>query len=128
MVTVEVLRIVLSAFDTAVIDTIEPDGVWAGAEYTPADVIVPTFKSPPAIPSTSHATESLVVLATVAVKVSVSPACTLLDPGHTASSTFGGLTVHDLSVAAAGAVDVMEVGPRITFAVSTRPTSSVTAT
>jgi hypothetical protein len=128
MVTIDVLRIVLSAFDTAVIDTIEPDGVWTGAAYTPADVIVPTFKSPPAIPLTSHATESLVVLATDAVNVCVLPASTLLDPGHTASSTFGVLTVHDFSVAAAGAADAMEVGLRITFAVSTRPTSSVTAT
>jgi hypothetical protein len=128
MFAIDVLMIVLSAVDTAVIDSIEPDGAWAGAAYTPAGVIVPTLKSPPAIPLTSHVTESSVVLATVAVKVCVLPATTLLDTGHTASSTLGVLTVHDFSVAAAGAVDAMEVGLRITFAVSTRPTSSVTAT
>jgi hypothetical protein len=129
MFTVDVLTTVLSAFDTAVIVTAEADDTWAGAVYMPADVIVPTLESPPAIPLTCHVTESSAVLATVAVKVCVPlPTSTLLDPGHTASSTFGVATVHDLSVAAAGAADVTEVGLRITFAVSTRPTSSVTAT
>jgi hypothetical protein len=78
--------------------------------------------------STCHVTESSVELATVAVNVCVPfPTSTLLDPGHTAISTFGVTTVHDCWVAAADAVDVAEVGLRITFAVSTRPTSSVTA-
>jgi hypothetical protein len=55
----------------------------------PADVIVPTLELPPAIPLTCHVTESSVVFATVAVKVCVPlPTNTLLDAGHTASSTF----------------------------------------
>jgi len=129
MLTVDVLRIVLSTFDIAVIFTTEIDGTLAGAVYTPAAVIVPTFASPPVISLTCHVTESSVVLATDAVNVCVPlPTTTWLDPGHTASSTFGAETVHDFSVAAAGAVDVAEAGLRVTFAASTRPTSSVTVT
>jgi hypothetical protein len=105
-----------------------PFGTAAGAVYTPADVIVPTVELPPVISLTCHVTESSVVLATVAVKACVPlPACTLVDPGHTATRTFGVVTVHDWLLAATGAADVTEVGLRITFAVSTRPTSSVTA-
>jgi hypothetical protein len=129
MFTIDVLTADRSAFDTAVILTAARDGVLAGAVYTPADVIVPTFESPPVIPLTCHVTESSVVLAIVAVKVCVPlPTSTLLDTGHTASSTLEGVTVHDFSVALAGALDVAEVGLRTTLAVSTRPTSSVTAT
>ena len=108
--------------------TADADATWAGAVYTPADVIVPTVESPPAIPLTCHVTESSVALATVAMKVwEPLPACTLLDIGQTASTTLGVVTVHDFSVALAGALDVAEVGLRTTLAVSTRPTSSVTA-
>jgi hypothetical protein len=73
MFAVDVLRTVWSAFDTAVIDTAEPDGIVGGAAYTPAGVIVPTFESPPGIPLTSHATESSVVLATVTVNCVLLP-------------------------------------------------------
>src|SRR5882757_7171013 len=101
----------------------------AGAVYTPADVIVPTVALPPGTWLTCHVTESSVVLATDAEKVCVPlPTSTLLDPGHTASTSFGDVTVHDFSVALAGAIDVAEVGLRMTFALSTRPASSLTAT
>src|SRR5712671_7005834 len=80
------------------------------------------------MPFTSQVTVSSVVLATVAVKVWPSPAGTLPDPGHTATCTAGAAAEHDLAVAPVGAVDTAEVGLRTTFAVSTRPASSVTAT
>src|ERR1700731_4382464 len=100
----------------------------AGAVYPPAEVIVPTLELPPAMPFTSHVTESSAVLATVAVKACVPvPAGTLPDPGHTATSAAGAAAEHDLVAALIGAVDTAEVGLRTTFAVSTRPASSVTA-
>src|SRR5258707_14831026 len=96
MLTTEVPTTELFAFDTALIVTCDGDDIWAGAMYTPAEVIVPTCESPPVIPLTCQVTESSVVLATVAVKVCVPlPGGTLLDPGHTASNTVGVPTVHD---------------------------------
>jgi hypothetical protein len=66
--TVEVLTIVLSTLDIAVIVTAAGVGAVAGAVYTPADVMVPNLALPPVMSLTCQVTESSVVLATVAVK------------------------------------------------------------
>src|SRR5665213_3056937 len=76
---------------------------------------------------TCQVTESLVVFATVAVKVCVPlPACTLLLAGHTARRIPGVVVVHDFAVALLGAVEVADVGLKTTSAVSGLPPSSVT--
>jgi hypothetical protein len=79
-----------SMTDTAVTVTVVGIGAFTGAEYAPADEIVPTVALPPAMPLTCQLTAELTVLPTVAVKVwRPMPAWTVALAGVTDTDTGG---------------------------------------
>ena len=119
-----------SATDTAFTVTLDGLGRVAGAEYRPADVIVPNVELPPGTSLTNHVTRVSVAFETVAVKVCApTPATSVTDAGDTVIETGGVMMIgvgHAGAPAADGAAVVAEFGLTTTSAVSSRPASSVT--
>ena len=126
MVSVADALLVPSACATAVILTLAGDGTLAGAVYTPAALMVPTVALPPATPFTCQVTAVLVVLPSVAARVSVEPVCTLSVDGHTSIWIDGATVEQPFCPAVDGALLLTELGVMTTSAVSVRPASSVT--
>src|SRR5947209_10341347 len=83
-----------SAALVAVTVTSGSTGRSRGAVYSPAplpvEIIVPTERSPPAIPSTAHMPPVFVVWLTDAVKLCVAPSSTAPDGGETVTVIVGG--------------------------------------
>jgi hypothetical protein len=100
--TVAVPLRVGSAAETALTVTTPPEGICAGAVYSPAAEIVPTVALPPATPLTFQVTAVLLVLLTVAVKACVPvPGSTVAEPGSTLTAT-GAVIVTPMNPEAAG--------------------------
>jgi len=90
IVTVAVAATPGSATDTAFTVTLDGLGRVAGAEYRPADVIVPNVELPPGTSLTNHVTRVSVAFETVAVKVCTpTPATSVTDAGDTEIETGG---------------------------------------
>src|SRR5215469_10299444 len=88
--------------------------------------MVPIVALPPGMLFTCQLTSVSLVLARLAVRVSVAPACTLPLAGQTPSATAGALVEQEPCPAADGAAVVTELEVMTTLAVSVWPASSVT--